>query len=129
MRNAVKKILIVDGDEGSRHSARDLMKDFGYEVFEALNGLEAIHKASTERPDLIVMDLCLPGMKADEATRRLKANTHTRNVPVLISAAWSMGFNIADRIDQALIAGAEEILYRPFHFTVLRDILRTYLSA
>ncbi len=129
MRNTVKKILIVDDNDAGRESLGALIKGLGYEVFEAATGLEAIDRASSIHPDLIVMGLCLPGISGDEATRRLKANVFTRNIPVIISTAWSMGWNVGDRADRALDAGAEEILYKPFHSTMLRDVLRTYLLA
>jgi CheY-like chemotaxis protein len=122
-----KKVLIVDDDNGGRESLGALIKRLGYEVFEAATGREAVDRASNIRPDLIMMDLCLTGMKADEATKRLKANSFTRNIPVIISTAWSMGWNVGDRADRALDAGAEEIVYKPFHLTMLRDVLRTYL--
>jgi len=48
---------------------------------------------------------------------------------VLISTAWTTACNVGDRVDRALEAGAEEILYKPFHTTMLRDVLRTYLLA
>jgi CheY-like chemotaxis protein len=101
----------------------------GYEVVEAATGPEAIGKASSMHPDLTMMDLRLPGMNGDEATARLKRNLSTRNIPVIISTAWSTACNIGDRVDRALEAGAEEILYKPFHSTMLRDVLRTYLFA
>ena len=127
MKNTAKKILIVDDNDAGRESLGVLIKGLGYEVFEATTGPEAVDRASSVRPDLIMMDLCLPGMKADEATKRLKTNLFTRNIPVIISTAWSMGWNVGDRADRALDAGAEQVLYKPFHLTMLRDVFRTYL--
>jgi two-component system, cell cycle response regulator DivK len=127
MQNTAKKILIADNDDTCRESLGVSIKGLGYEVFEAATGPEAIDKASTIHPDLIMMDLRLPGMNGDEATVRLKRNTSTRNIPVLISTAWTTACNVGDRVDRALEAGAEEILYKPFHLTMLRDVLRTYL--
>jgi CheY-like chemotaxis protein len=129
MRNPAKKILIVDENDACRESLGVSIKGLGYEVVEAATGPEAIGKASSMHPDLIMMDLRLPGMNGDEATARLKRNLSTRNIPVIISTAWSTACNIGDRVDRALEAGAEEILYKPFHSTMLRDVLRTYLFA
>ena len=129
MRNTAKKILIVDENNACRESLGGLIKGLGHEVLEAATGPEAIEKASSMRPDLIMMDLHLPGMNGDEATARLKKNLSTRNIPVLISTAWTTACNVGDRVDRALEAGAEEILYKPFHTTMLRDVLRTYLLA
>jgi CheY-like chemotaxis protein len=129
MRNTTKKILIADDNDACRESLGVSIKGLGYEVFEAATGQEAIDKASSIHPDLIMMDLRLPGMNGDEATVRLKRNLSTRNIPVLISTAWTTACNVGDRVDRALEAGAEEILYKPFHSTMLRDVLRTYLLA
>jgi two-component system, cell cycle response regulator DivK len=129
MRNTSKKILIVDDNDSCRESLGAIIKDLGYEVCEAATGLEAIDQASSVHPDLIMMGLRLPGLNGDEATVRLKRNMSTRNIPVVISASWTTACNIGDRIDRALSAGAEEVLYKPFHSTMLRDVLRTYLLA
>jgi CheY-like chemotaxis protein len=129
MRSTAKKILIADENDACRESLKGSIKGLGYEVLEAATGPEAIDKASNMRPDLIMMDLRLPGMNGDEATARLKKNLSTRNIPVVISTAWTTTCNVGDRVDRALEAGAEEILYKPFHLTMLRDVLRTYLLA
>jgi response regulator RpfG family c-di-GMP phosphodiesterase len=89
MRNTAKKILIVDENDACRESLGVSIKGLGYEVFEAATGPEAIDKASSMHPDLIMMDLRLPGMNGDEATARLKRNLSTRNIPVVISTAWT----------------------------------------
>ena len=129
MRNTGRKILIVDSNDAFRESLRALIQDIGHEVYEAATGQEAIDKACSVHPDLIMMDVRLPGMNGDEVTARLKRNMSTRNIPVIINTAWSMSCNIEERIHRALNAGAEEILYKPFHLTMLRDVLRTYLLA
>ncbi|HEY7316309.1 MAG TPA: response regulator [Candidatus Binatia bacterium] len=129
MRNTGRKILIVDGDDVFRESLRALVQDMGHEVFVAATGQEAIDQACSIHPDLIMMEVRLPGMNGDEVTARLKRNTSTRNIPVIINTAWSMACNIEERIHRALNAGAEEILYKPFQLPMLRDVLRTYLLA
>jgi CheY-like chemotaxis protein len=129
MQNTAKKILIADENDACRESLGASIKGLGYEVFEAATGPEAIDKASSMHPDLIMMDLRLPGMNGDEAMVHLKRNLSTRNIPVVISTAWTTACNVGDRANRALEAGAEEILYKPFHLTMLRDVLRTYLLA
>jgi two-component system, cell cycle response regulator DivK len=128
MRNTSKRILIVDENHASRQSLGVFIQGLGHEVFEAATGPEAIDKACSMRPDLILMDLRLPRMYGDEATLRLKRNLSTRNIPVVISTGWSTAYNVGDRANRALDAGAAEILYRPFHVTILRDLLRRYLA-
>lgn len=123
-----KKILIVDDDAG-RETLGALIRGLGYEVCEAASGPQAIDAASSVRPHLIMMGLRLAGMNSDEVMKRLKAKSATRNIPVVISTAWTTVCNVGDRIDRVLEAGAEQILYKPFHVSLLRDVLRTYLMA
>ena len=129
MRNATKKILLVDNDDTFRQTLGKFIKSLGHEVFEGTSGPEAIDKASSIRPDLIIMEVRLPGMNGDEVTRRLKANRFTRNIPVVINTGWTTACNVEERIHRALNAGAEEILYKPFQFPTLRGVLRAHLLA
>jgi CheY-like chemotaxis protein len=128
MRNTNKKILIVDSNDAFRATLGEFIKGLGHEVFEGATGPEAIDKASTIHPDLIMMDIRLPGMNGDEVTARLKSNRFTRNIPVVINTGWTTACNVEERVDRALNAGAAEILYKPLQFPMLRDVLRTYLS-
>lgn len=129
MENTTKKILIVDSNDSFRASLRAFISGLGHQVFEGTTGPEAIDKASSIHPDLIMMDVCLPGMNGDEVTARLKKNMSTRNIPVVINTGWTTACNVEERVDRALNAGAAEILYKPFQLPMLRDILRTYLLA
>lgn len=129
MWNKAKKILIVDNDAACRKSLSVFIKSLGYEFFEATTGPEAIDKARAIQPNLIMMEIRLPEMNGDEVTVRLKRNMSTRNIPVLINTGWSTACNVGDRVNRALEAGAAEILYKPFHITMLREVLRTYLLA
>jgi CheY-like chemotaxis protein len=127
MRSGAKKILIVDGNDAARESLGGFIKSLGHEVFEGATGPEALDKASSIRPDLIMMDVRLPGMNGDEVTARLKANMATRNIPVVINTGWTTACNVEERIHRALDAGAAEVLYRPFQLPMLRDVLRHHL--
>ena len=127
MQNTTKKILIVDSNDDFRESLRVFIKGLGHEVFEGATGAEAIDKASSIHPDLIMMDIRLPGINADKVTARLKANRSTRNIPVVINTGWTTTCNVEERVNRALNAGAAEILYKPFQMPMLRDVLRTYL--
>jgi CheY-like chemotaxis protein len=129
MRNTPKKILIVDSNAAFRESLRTFIKGLGHEVFEGATGPEAIDKASSNQPDLIIMDVRLPGLNGDEVTARLKANQATRKIPVVINTGWTTACNVEERINRALNAGAAEIMYKPLQFPVLRGVLRSYLMA
>lgn len=129
MRTTAKKILVVDANDDSRASLRTFIQGLGHEVLEAVTGPEAVEKVSNNHPDLVIMDVQLPGMTGDEVTARLKRNISTRNIPLIIASGWTTACNVEERIHRALTAGAEEILYRPLQFPILRDVLRTYLFA
>ena len=129
MLNTNKKILIVDSNDAFRASLGEFINGLGHEVFEGVTGPDAIDKASTIHPDLIMMDIRLPGMNGDEVTARLKSNRLTRNIPVVINTGWTTACNVEERVDRALNAGAAEIMYKPLQFPVLSGVLRTYLSA
>ena len=124
MAKRAKTILLVEDNDEVRGLLALFMKRLGYTVFEAATGLEAIDRASTAHPDLILMDLRLPGMNGDDVTAQLKATPSTRDIPVLITT----GYLAARQVKRAFDSGAAEVLYKPIDVTLLRDVLRRYLS-
>ena len=129
MQGINKKVLIVDSNDAFRTSLGNFLKGLGHEVFEGATGQDAIDKASSIRPDLIMMDVQLPGLNGDEVTARLKSNRNTRNIPVLINTGWTTTCNIEARVERARDAGAAGVLYKPLQFPMVRNILRHYLMA
>lgn len=129
MGNMTNKVLVVDSNDSCRSSLTAFIKGLGHQVFEASTGPEAIEKATSIQPNLIMMDVRLPGMNGDEVTVKLKANRVTRNIPVVINSGWTTACNIEDRIHRALNAGAAEIMYKPIQMPELRGVLRNYLLA
>ena len=129
MPNPTKKVLIADGDESFRQSLRTFLSSLRYNVLEAASGPETVEMASTLRPDLIIMDVRLPGMHGDEVTRQLKKNLSTQRIPVVLNTGWTTACNVEERIERALTAGAAEVLYRPLQLPMLRNVMRSYLSA
>ena len=124
-----KKILIADGNDSFRGSLRAFIEGLGYEVLEAGTGSEALDRAFCARPHLIMIEVRLPGINGDEVTVQLKRKTSTRNIPVILNTGWTTACNIEAKIERALNAGADEILYRPLQWPTLRNVLRAYLSA
>jgi CheY-like chemotaxis protein len=129
MRNTASKVLIVDSNDAFRGSLSAFIEGLGHQVMEATSGPEAIEKASSFHPNLIMMEVRLPGMNGDEVTAKLKSNSATRNIPVVINTGWTTSCNVEDRIHRALNAGAAEILYKPIQMPELRGVLRNYLLA
>jgi two-component system cell cycle response regulator DivK len=122
---SAKKILLVEDNDEIRELLALFIKHLGYKVFAAARGLEAIHRACVVHPDLIMMDIRMPGMHGDDATARLKANPSTRDIPVLVVTAYAAGIDTR----RALAAGAAEILHKPLDLTALPNVLHRYLSA
>jgi CheY-like chemotaxis protein len=127
MTTASKKVLIVDDNANNRESLSEFFTSLGHDVAEANTGLEALEKASSLQPDLIMMAVRLPGLNGDEVTAKLKRNLSTRRIPIVLNTGWSTEFNSEERIARAVNAGAAEVLYRPFQLPVLRDVLRTHM--
>ena len=80
---AEKKILLVEDNPVNRRLAGFLLRSQGYEVREATSALQAFEILANERPDLIVMDIQLPGMDGLEATRKLKEQPAVSDIPVI----------------------------------------------
>jgi CheY-like chemotaxis protein len=123
MNCQAKKVLIVEDDDDCRELLVMIIGRSGHQVIEATTGLDGIYQASTLQPDLIFMDVALPGTTGLEATRHLKTHQSTQRIPIVINTAH------ADDgvMKQALEAGAAEVLHKPFSLLVLHDVLKRYL--
>jgi two-component system, cell cycle response regulator DivK len=114
-----RRILIVEDDEDSRNVYRLILEHGGFRVIEARTGLEGMKLASTERPDLILMDISIPGVDGWEATRILKQDEGTRLIPIIILTAHQQA---TDR-ERAQEAGCDGYLTKPVPPSrVLREV-------
>jgi two-component system cell cycle response regulator DivK len=102
-------VLIVDDFADNREMYSQFLEFSGFRVAEAQNGHEALEKAFALRPDLIVMDLSLPGLDGWEATRRLKADDRTRATPVIALT----GHALAGHSKGAMDAGCDAFITKP----------------
>jgi CheY-like chemotaxis protein len=96
----------------------------GYEVVIALDGVEGVAKASSESPDLILMDITLPNMNGWDATRAIKADERTRAIPVIALTALAM---VTDR-DKALEAGCDDYDTKPVELPRLIEKIESLLA-
>jgi DNA-binding response OmpR family regulator len=122
MKAAATRILIVDDDETIRVYLRDLLEQMGtIDVFEAVDGPSGLALAREVQPDLVLLDLMMPGMSGIEVCSRLRSTPELADVPVIVlSAATEMEFLIA-----AIDAGAEDFLPKPIVSAELRAKVRT----
>jgi CheY-like chemotaxis protein len=118
-------VLVVEDNNNGRELLVMVIKGAGYDVVEASTGLEAVDRAHAFHPDLILMDIGLPGINGDEATKRIKADPSTRNIPVIVNTAFNKD---SPAVQRAIAAGAAEILFKPVNFTALRNLVHQYLS-
>ena len=102
------KILVVDDEE----TIRDLLSTFltadGYEVITAADGAEALELAKTESPQVILMDVKMPGLDGIEACKRLKSEEKTKFIPVIMITGYQ------DRAVEAYLEGADDFVNKPF---------------
>jgi two-component system cell cycle response regulator DivK len=118
-----KRILVVEDHEDNRRILRDLLTSAGYETIEAVTGEDGVALADTHRPDLILMDIQLPGLDGYEATRRIKANPALRHIPVIAVTSYALS---GDDV-KAREAGCDAYVTKPFSPRALLAKVREYL--
>ncbi len=120
-----KKILLVEDNPVNRRLAEFLLRSQGYQVRAATNAQEAFDTIKAERPDLILMDVQLPGMDGLEATRKLKAEPTTRDIPVVAVTSYAMK---GDR-EKALAAGCSGYITKPIDKDTFVQEVATVLAS
>jgi two-component system cell cycle response regulator DivK len=118
-----KRILVVEDQEDNRAILRDLLGAAGYLYLEAANGAEGIAAAERERPDLILMDIQLPGVDGYEATRQIKANPALRSIPIIAVTSYALSGDEA----KARAAGCDDYVTKPFSPRQLLAMVRAFL--
>jgi CheY-like chemotaxis protein len=104
-----KRILMVDDFQDNREMYAAYLRHAGFVVEEAVTGTEALDKAFAVSPDLIVMDLSLPGVDGWEATRRLKSDARTQHIPIVVVS----GHALEGSVRSAQAAGCDAFLRQP----------------
>jgi len=120
-----KKILIVDDEPSMVSVLQRHVSNAGYEYEAASNGREALEKIKKELPDLVLLDLMMPGMNGFETCRHIRASELTRKIPVLIITA----LRSESDSDAAAASGANEFIVKPIDGPHLAQRLRHYLGS
>ena len=121
MTMGIRKILIVDDSPTERHVLNDLLTKAGFEVVTSDNGEDAIVKSKQVKPDLILMDVVMPGLNGFQATRAISRDPDTRNIPIILCTSKSQE---TDKI-WGLRQGARDYVVKP----VDRDELLGKINA
>src|SRR6185369_14325102 len=119
------KILLVEDNEMNRDMLSRRLVRNGFEVVIAVDGQQGVEMATSERPDLILMDMSLPVMDGWEATRRVKADPATRAIPVIALTANAL---VEDR-ERAMAAGCDDFDTKPVELPRLLEKIRNKLGG
>jgi CheY-like chemotaxis protein len=119
------RVLIVDDERANRQLLEIMLEPEGYELVLATNGEEALAIVERHPPDLVVLDVMMPGMNGYVVTSRIKANPATRHIPVLVLSS------LDDRNSRThgIGAGADGFLSKPVDRRELSELVRTMLLA
>ncbi len=112
---SIRTVLVVDDSPTERFYLTDILRRHGYEVLNASSGEEGVAKAKEERPDLILMDVVMPGLNGFQATRMLTRDEATRSIPVIICTSKGQE---TDRI-WGMRQGAVEYMVKPIEEAAL----------
>lgn len=119
-----RKILIIDDNRDNRAVLVNLLSPLGFDVVEAVDGLEGLLRASETRPDLILLDLVMPGLSGLEVAQHLRQSPQLSEVVIIAVSASAFGVTR----QQSLMAGCNDFLSKPVQVEMVLDMLQRYLG-
>ena len=119
-----EKIMIVEDEEGTRETWQEFFQGSGYDVFGAGDGQQALDMIRMNRPDIVLLDLRLPGMDGYQVCQRLKGDPLTSNIPIIMVTAFLTG---ASDTVRGLEYGADDYLSKPVDLDVLAAKVKSVL--
>ena len=119
-----KRILVIEDQELNRKVVRIVLQSKGYTVIEATDAVEAIASLENVIPQLILMDIALPGQSGEELARRIKSNLAWVDIPIIALTAAAMS---GDK-ERILKAGCDDYLSKPIDIKVLVERIETHLK-
>jgi twitching motility two-component system response regulator PilH len=117
---AIKKIMIVDDSPTERAFIEGVLKKSGYEVLAVASGEAAVARSATEQPDLILMDVVMPGLNGFQATRLIMHGERTKHIPIIICSTKDAETDVIWGLRQ----GAKDYLVKPVTERALLDKVR-----
>ena len=119
-----QRIMVVEDQEDNRQILRDLLGSNGYDLIEAWDGEAALTTLASQRPDLILMDIQLPGIDGYEVTRRIKADPGLRAIPIIAVTSYALSGDA----EKAFDAGCDAYVTKPYSPRQLLAKVREYLA-
>ncbi len=120
----MNKALIVEDHPDTLLILTYLLETMGFAVISANNGKVGVEKAINEKPDIIFMDIMMPGMDGREATRRIRSNPEAKGIPILAATAITDKSQLKDCID----AGCNDVIVKPFTAKDLKEKIQAVLD-
>ena len=120
----MKRILVVEDNEKNMYLMSYIIESMGHRPIRAVTGEEGVEMAVTERPDLILMDIQLPGIDGLEAIRRIRASKASRSIPIIAITSYAM---TGDR-ERLLAAGCNGYIEKPINSETIMAELNVYLA-
>ncbi len=118
------KVLVVDDNQDNRELVVKVLGNKGFLMVEAVDGEDALQKAVSEKPDIILMDISIPKIDGYEVTRRLKCLPEFKNIPVIALTAHAMK---GDR-EKALSSGCQGYIAKPMNIRELPEQIKYYVN-
>ncbi len=119
------RILIVDDSPTETYRFKEILNKHGYDVIEATNGADGVTMAQAELPDLILMDVVMPGVNGFQATRQISRIDSTKNIPIIIVSTKDQA---TDRV-WGKRQGARDYLTKPVDEIVLMQVIHQYVRG
>jgi two-component system cell cycle response regulator DivK len=116
-------VLVVDDFDDAREMLRLILEHHDLDVVEAKDGRDAIERATTHRPDVVLLDLGLPVLSGWDVARALKSDPRTAQIPLIACTAFTQ----ARQHDRAREAGCEDVVVKPIDPSALVDVVRAAL--
>ena len=120
----MKKILVVDDDPNVRFLISELLSRGHYEVMQAVDGAMAMDQVHKHRPDLVVLDIMMPGIDGIEVCKRIKGDPALKQIKVIMVTAKTEGKDV----QAGLAAGADRYITKPFRIGELSSIIKELTS-
>ncbi len=121
----MKKTLIIEDHPDLLNILRRQLKRLGFAVVSAKHGKEGVERALEEKPDLILMDIMMPGMDGLEATRLIRANPETRDIPILATTVLLRESDTRGCLE----AGCNDVINKPFTFRELQEKIHDFIPS
>ncbi len=123
MSDNMKKVLVIEDNETNLYLMHTIVEKLGHQVIEARDGFEGVKLAISKIPDLILMDIQLPGMDGYMATQKIRENEATKEIPIIAITSYAM---VGDK-EKTLAAGCTAYIEKPIEPESFIETLNKYL--